>query len=80
MPTYVCVDRGAGTPVALSRGHLDASKSWRGRHLRINLGKTSVSLTANGKRVPLEVGPDPAGIDFTPTGHRNIPAGKRPCA
>lgn len=79
VPTYVCVDRGAGTPV-LYEGTLDGSRSWRGRHLRLNLGKTSVTLTANGKRVPLSVGPDPAGIDFTPTGHKSIPAGKRPCA
>jgi cytoskeleton protein RodZ len=79
VPTYVCVDRGAGTPV-LYEGTLDAGKSWRGRHLRLNLGKTSVTLTANGKRVRLKVGPDPAGIDFTPTGHKSIPVGKRPCA
>ncbi len=46
----------------------------------MNLGKTSVTVTANGRHVPLAVGPDPAGLDFTPHGHRNIPVGKRPCA
>ncbi len=79
VPTYVCVDRGTGTPVVFE-GTISSSKSWRGRHIRMNLGKTSVTVTANGRHVPLVVGPDPAGLDFTPHGHRNIPVGKRPCA
>jgi cytoskeleton protein RodZ len=79
VPTYVCVDRGAGTPVVFE-GTISAGKSWRGRHIRMNLGKTSVTLTANGRHVPLAVGPDPAGLDFTPHGHKDIPVGKRPCA
>src|SRR5690242_15428938 len=77
--TYVCVDRGQGTPVAFE-GIISTSRTWRGRHLRVNLGKTSVVITANGKRVPLTVGPNPAGIDFTPGHHKSIPAGSRPCA
>ena len=77
--TYVCVDRGQGTPVAFE-GIISSSRTWRGRHLRVNLGKTSVTLSANGKQVPLAVGPNPAGIDFTPGHHRNIPSGSRPCA
>jgi cytoskeleton protein RodZ len=77
--TYVCIDRGKGTPVAFE-GIISTSRTWRGRHLRVNLGKTSVSLMANGRRVPLTVGPNPAGLDFTPGRHRNIAAGSRPCA
>jgi hypothetical protein len=79
VPTYVCVDRGQGTPVAFE-GIISTSRSWRGRHLRVNLGKTSVVITANGKHVPLAVGPNPAGLDFTPGHHKNIAAGSRPCA
>jgi cytoskeleton protein RodZ len=77
--TYVCVDRGKGTPVSFE-GIISTSRTWRGRHLRVNLGKTSVVITANGKHVPLAVGPNPAGLDFTPGHHKNIPAGSRPCA
>jgi cytoskeleton protein RodZ len=77
--TYVCVDRGKGTPVAFE-GTISTSRTWHGKHLRVNLGKTSVTLTANGKHVPLTVGPNPVGIDFTPGHHKNIPAGSRPCA
>src|SRR4051794_40971448 len=77
--TYVCVDRGTGTPVAFE-GIISTSRTWHGRHLRVNLGKTSVTVTANGRRVPLAVGPNPAGLDFTPGHHKNIPAGSRPCA
>jgi hypothetical protein len=77
--TYVCVDRGPGTPVAFE-GIISTSRTWRGRHLRVNLGKTSVVVTENGKHVPLAVGPNPAGLDFTPGRHKNIPAGSRPCA
>jgi len=77
--TYVCVDRGKGTPVAFE-GTISTSRTWHGRHLRVNLGKTSVTVTANGKHVPLAVGPNPAGLDFTPGHHKSIPAGSRPCA
>ncbi|HXD57190.1 MAG TPA: helix-turn-helix domain-containing protein [Thermoleophilaceae bacterium] len=77
--TYVCVDRGQGTPVAFE-GIIATERTWRGRHLRVNLGKTSVVVTENGKHVPLAVGPNPAGLDFTPGHHKNIPAGSRPCA
>ena len=79
VPTYMCVDRGAGTTV-IFQGITAKSESFRGRHLRINLGKTSVSVSANGKRVALQSGPNPIGLDFTPRHHKTIPAGQRPCA
>jgi cytoskeleton protein RodZ len=79
VPTYLCVDRGAGKP-PIYQGITAQTQSFRGRHIRVNLGKTSVTLTANGKRVPLTVGPNPAGIDFTPRTHKDIPVGQRPCA
>jgi cytoskeletal protein RodZ len=79
VPTYLCVDRGVGT-TPIYQGITATRQSFRGRHIRVNLGKTSVTLTANGKRVPLAVGPNPAGIDFTPRTHKDIPVGQRPCA
>jgi cytoskeleton protein RodZ len=79
VPTYVCVDRGTGTPVAFE-GIISKATTWRGRHLRVNLGKTSVTVSANGKRVPLAVGPNPAGLDLTPGHHKTIPSGQRPCS
>jgi cytoskeleton protein RodZ len=77
--TYMCVDRGKGKP-PIYQGITAEPQAFRGKHLRVNLGKTSVTITANGKRVPLAVGPNPAGIDFTPGKHKNIAAGSRPCA
>ena len=78
-PTYVCIDRGAGSPVVF-QGTIDAAQTFRGRRVRVNLGKTDVRMTKNGKRVPLEPGPEPVGFAFTVRGARPIPLGERPCA
>lgn len=77
-PTYVCVDKGAGTTVVYE-GTLAAPKSWKARHLRINLGRRGVRITVNGKRVPVPAGSDPIGFDFRPTSNRVL-TGPRPCA
>lgn len=78
--TYVCVDKGLGTQ-PVYEGTLTAPKSWTARHLRINLGRREVRLTANGKRVAVPSGSDPIGFDFRPNSHRQIPpTQKRPCA
>ncbi len=79
VPTYMCVDRGLGT-TPIYQGITGTPQSFHGRHLRLNLGKTSVTITANGKHVPLTPGPNPAGIDFRPGTHKDIPVGQRPCA
>ena len=79
VPTYMCVDTGVGT-TPVYQGITAQVQTFHGRHIRINLGKTSVTLSANGKPVPLTPGPNPAGIDFTPGKHKDIPVGKRPCA
>jgi cytoskeleton protein RodZ len=77
-PTYVCVDRGAGTPV-IFEGILDGSQAFRGRRLRVNLGKTDVRLRVNGRLVPLEPGPEPVGFVFRPRSRRPLPPPERPC-
>jgi cytoskeletal protein RodZ len=79
VPTYICVDHGSGT-TPVYQGITAQVQTFRGRHVRINLGKTSVTITANGKRVALTPSPNPAGLDFTPGKHKNIPVGQRPCA
>jgi len=79
VPTYMCIDRGQGT-TPVYQGITSQTQTFKGHHVRVNLGKTSVTITANGKHVPLAVGPNPAGIDFTPGKHKDIPVGKRPCA
>ncbi|MEA2495732.1 MAG: cytoskeleton protein RodZ [Thermoleophilaceae bacterium] len=79
-PTYVCVDKGQGTQVVYE-GTLAGPKSWKAGHLRINLGRRGIQITANGKRVRVPAGSDPIGFDFRPTKSRVIPAGqRRPCA
>jgi cytoskeleton protein RodZ len=78
-PTYVCVDRGSGTPV-LFENTIDAPQTFRGKTLRVNLGKTDVQIRKNGRRVPVAAGPDPVGFEFTVGGRRALPFGERPCA
>jgi hypothetical protein len=79
VPTYACVDRGAGTPI-LFQGTLDGARTFKGKRVRVNLGKTSVALRVNGKPVALQAGPNPAGFEFTPKGRKELPLGQRPCA
>jgi cytoskeleton protein RodZ len=78
VPTYACVDTGAGTDVVFE-GIIEAPRSFRGRRLRLNLGKTSVELRSNGRPVDIPQGPNPAGYEFTPRGMRSLPVGERPC-
>jgi cytoskeleton protein RodZ len=78
-PTYVCVDRGAGTPV-IFENTIDAPQTFRGRRLRVNLGKTDVEIRKNGRPVPVASGPNPVGFEFTVRGRRPLPLGERPCA
>ncbi|HEX4720343.1 MAG TPA: helix-turn-helix domain-containing protein [Thermoleophilaceae bacterium] len=77
--TYVCLDKGGGTRVVYE-GTLTGPKSWKARHLRVNLGKRSIRITVNGKHVAVPPGSDPIGYDFRPTHHRELPLGQRPCA
>jgi cytoskeleton protein RodZ len=79
LPTYVCVDRGAGTPIVY-QGILSAPQTFKGRILRVNLGKTSVQLLLNGKSFPTGGGAQPVGFEFTRTGSKPLPVGERPCA
>jgi cytoskeleton protein RodZ len=76
---YVCVDSGAGTEIRFN-GIISEPQTFRGRRLRVNLGKTDVQVTKNGKPVAIEPGPEAVGFVFTPSSTRPIPLGERPCA
>jgi len=78
-PTYICVDTGNGTEVSFE-GTLDSARTFRGRRLRLNLGKTAVDVRVNGKKLAIEPGPEPVGFEFTPGATRPLPVGQRPCA
>ena len=77
-PTWVCVDRGVGTPV-IFENTIESAETFRGKRLRINLGKRDVELVMNGKRVEVTPGPDAAGYAFTPRRARELQIGERPC-
>ena len=78
-PTYICVDHGVGTPVVFENT-IDAAQTFRGKRVRVNLGKRDVQLRMNGEQVEVTPGPDPVGFAFTPGGSRELPVGQRPCA
>ena len=76
--TYVCVDRGKGTPV-LFEGTIDTTETFRGKRVRILLGKRDVRLWKNGKRVQVTPGSNPIGFLLSPGRTRQLPAGTGPC-
>ena len=77
--TYICLDDGRGNK--LFEGTISKSQSFRGKTLRINLGRTSASLYLNGKRVKYTPGADAtAGVAFSRSGKAtDLPSGQRPC-
>jgi cytoskeletal protein RodZ len=80
VPTYACVDTGLGTE-NLFEGTLEDSQTFKNaREVRLNLGKRSVELRANGKAVEIPPSPDPFGLQVTRTATKEIPVGSRPCA
>jgi cytoskeleton protein RodZ len=80
VPTYVCVDTGPGTAIVF-QGILERARTFKTPdRLRLNLGKRSVALQANGKPVTIEPSPAPAGFEVTRQGSRQIAEGSRPCA
>jgi cytoskeleton protein RodZ len=76
--TYVCVDRGAGTPV-LFEGTIDTTETFHGKRVRMLLGKRDVRLWKNGKRVQITPGAETLALAFTPRSMRELPQGTGPC-
>jgi len=80
IPTYACVDTGDGTEVVFE-GTLEEARTFRNRQtLRVNLGKRSVELRANGKQVEIVDSPDPIGFEVNRAGAEEIVEESRPCA
>ncbi|HEV2773407.1 MAG TPA: helix-turn-helix domain-containing protein [Thermoleophilaceae bacterium] len=79
-PTYVCVDRGEGKS-PIYEGSLSSTRSFRGRKLRLNLGRPSARVRVNGDNVDLGTETMSVGFSFAPgKDPRPIPASQRPCA
>ena len=77
--TYVCLDRGEESE-PFFEGIITDARTFRGKLLRLNLGRRAVRLTANGEAVPVEPSPEPIGFEFTPRESTELPGDERPCA
>jgi transcriptional regulator with XRE-family HTH domain len=77
--TYICVDDGRGTK--LFEGTISSSQTFRSKHLRINMGRSSATLYLNGKRVSYPRTSAAVGLAFSRTGRVTpLAPGDRPCA
>jgi len=73
------VDNGVGTEVVFE-GTLEEAETFRNRQIvRVNLGKRSVELQANGKPVEVTDSPEAIGYEVTRDGAQEIVDGARPC-
>jgi cytoskeleton protein RodZ len=77
-PTYVCVDNGPGTDVVVENT-IDGFARFRGKRVRILLGKRDVQIWMNRKPVEVTPGPETLALAFTPRGMRELPNGTGPC-
>lgn len=74
--SYLCVDRGPGTP--RTETTLSAPMTFKGRRIRINVGLSSVHVTVNGR--PFALSGSPTGYDISLKKRAYLPRGQRPCA
>jgi cytoskeleton protein RodZ len=77
-PVYVCLDTGLGTK-PLFEGTISDARTFKGRKLRINLGRTAVQLKVNGKSFPVQRVANPVGFEFSPRRSKPLPPAQRPC-
>jgi cytoskeleton protein RodZ len=79
--TYICVDRGVGTPV-LFNNTTSSPQTFKGKRLRVNIGDAAnARVFSNGKKVPITTQAISIGWEFTPTKSKPLPVGqRRPCA
>ena len=76
-PVYACVVDGSGD--SLFVGSLSGRRSFRAKRLRVNLGRTDVRVTVNGKRLRVPASANPVGYDLRPgRSARSLAAGQRP--
>jgi cytoskeleton protein RodZ len=76
--TYVCVDHGVGTGVVFE-GTIDTAQTYRGKRVRVLLGKRDLQLWKNGKQVRVDPGADPIAFAFGPRRTQQLPNGTGPC-
>ena len=77
--TYVCVDNGKGTK--LFEGTISTPRSFKGKRLRINIGRSSANLFLNGTPVHFTRTASAVGLSFSRGGRATpLPPGQRPCA
>jgi len=76
-PTYACVVDGSGKQ--LFGGTLSRAQNFRSKRIRINLGRTSVTVTVNRKRLRIPPSSDPVGYDLRAGKKpKPLPLGQRP--
>src|SRR4051794_2447087 len=76
-PTYACVVDGSGK--MLFGGTLANAQNFKSKHLRINLGRTSVTVSVNKKRLRIPPSSDPVGYDLRAGKKpKPLPIGQRP--
>jgi cytoskeleton protein RodZ len=75
-PVYACIEDGAGK--SLFGGIMTAPRTFKAKQIKINLGRSAVNVTINGKRLKIPQGSVPVGYDVTPRKVRPIPLGQRP--
>jgi len=76
-PTYACVVDGSGE--MLFGGTLSEPRNFKSKRIRINLGRTSVTVTVNKKRLRIPPSSDPVGYDLRAGKKpKPLPLGQRP--
>jgi hypothetical protein len=76
-PTYVCVDNGPGTATVF-QGTISEPRSFKAKKIRVNLGRTAVTLRLNGKDFPVAPSATPVGYEFSVKGSKQLPSDQRP--
>ena len=76
-PTYACVVDGSGE--MLFGGTLSEPRNFKSKRIRINLGRTSVTVMVNKKRLRIPPSSDPVGYDLRAGKKpKPLPLGQRP--
>jgi cytoskeleton protein RodZ len=75
-PVYACIEDGAGK--SLFGGIMTTARTFKAKRIKMNLGRSAVNVTINGKRLKIPQGSVPVGYDVTPNKVRPIPLGQRP--
>jgi cytoskeleton protein RodZ len=77
-PTYLCVDNGPGTDVVVENT-IEGFARFRGKRVRILLGKRDVKIWKDKKPVEVTPGAETLALAFTPRHMRELPNGTGPC-